>query len=345
MRVLITGSTGFVGAWSAGAIAGAGHDVRFLVRDPARLAPVAETLGVDVSDHVTGDITDPRSIRRALEGCGAVLHCAAVVATDPRDAEKVEATNLAGAEAVLGSAVEVGLDPIIHVSSITSLFRPGIDELTSELEPAGMGDAYGESKSAVERYARSLQADGAPVVITYPGMVVGPGVGNRFGEVAGGFETVLRGGIVPGSDAAWLVIDVRDLAAVHAAALEPDRGPRRYMVGGTYIDASQITDLFGRATGRRIIRLPVPGYGLRAMGSVVDFVARPTPWTPVLTRAAMDYYTRMPPSDDTAVHDDLGVTYRPLEETFGDCITSLAAHGRITPGQAGTAAPSGSGGT
>lgn len=343
MRVLITGGTGFVGGWSAVALAEAGHDLRFLVRDGARLAPVT-ALGVDTSDFVEGGITDVDAISTAMDGCDAVLHCAAMVATDPRHDTEVQATNLAGARAVLGTAAEAGLDPIVHTSSITSLFAPGLEVLRSDLETGATNDAYGISKAAVENYARSLQRDGAPVVITYPGMVVGPGVGNRFGEVAEGFETVLRGRIVPGSDAAWLVIDVRDLAAIHTAVMVRGLGPRRYMAGGTYLDVGQVTQLFGEVTGNRIVRLPVPGWGLRALGTVIDQVTDRFGWTSALTRAAMDYYTQMPPSDDSAVHDELAVTYRDIAETFADCISSLADNGRITPAQAGRAATSSSAG-
>lgn len=340
MRVLVTGGTGFVGGWSALALQSAGHRLRFFVRDPARLEPVA-ALGVDTTDHVVGDITDPDTVQNALRGCDAVLHCAAMVATDPRHDAEVQATNLAGAEAVLGSAAEAGLDPIVHTSSITSLFAPGLDRLHAQLDTGATHDAYGVSKAAVENYARSLQADGAPVVITYPGMVVGPGVGTRFGEVAQGFETILRGRIVPGSDAAWLVIDVRDLADINAAVMHPGAGPRRFMAGGTYLDAGQITRLFTRVTGRRMLRLPVPGVGLRLSGSIADRVTGRLGWTTPLTRAAMDYYTRMPPSDDSAVHDELGIDYRDVAATFADCIASLATTGRITPAQAGRAASTG----
>lgn len=333
----MTGGTGFVGGWSAEALARAGHELRFLVRAPDRLTPVA-ALGVDTSDHVVAGITDEVAIREALDGCDAVLHCAAMVATDPRHDAEVLATNLAAARAVLGQAVEADLDPIVHVSSITSLFTPGVSEFRPDLPPGRTGDAYGQSKSAVEEYARSLQGEGAPVVITYPGMVAGPGVGNRFGEVAEGFETILRGRIVPGSDAAWLVVDVRDLAAVHAAVMEPGRGPRRYMAGGTHLDAGQVTELFATITRRRIVRLPIPGWGLRMLGSAVDAVTHRFGGSSALTRAAMDYYTQMPTTDDSAVHTELGVTYRDVVDTFTDCIASLADTGRITRGQAGAAA-------
>jgi len=340
MRVLVTGGTGFVGGWSAAALSDAGHNVRFLVRSPERLAPVA-ALGVDTTDHVVGDVTDPAAVGRALDGCDAVLHCAAMVATDPRCDAEVQATNLTGAQTVLGAAVELGLDPIVHTSSITAVFTPGVAELRSDLPTGRVRDAYGASKSAVEDYARSLQVAGHPVTIVYPGMVVGPGVGSRFGEVADGFETILQTHLVPGSDAGWLVIDVRDLAAIHAAVIEPGGGARRYMAGGTHLDAGRIAALFRDVTGNRIVRIPMPGAGLRLAGSVVDVVTGLTGWTTPLTRAAMDYYTQMPPSDDAAVHDELGVAYRDVAETFRDCIASLAATGRITRAQAGRAALSG----
>jgi uncharacterized protein YbjT (DUF2867 family) len=84
MRVLVTGGTGFVGGWTAKGIADAGHSIRFLVRNPARLATSVAKLGVDVSDYAVGDITDRVSIREALGECDAVVHSAALVATDPR---------------------------------------------------------------------------------------------------------------------------------------------------------------------------------------------------------------------------------------------------------------------
>ena len=77
MRVLVTGGTGFVGGWTAKAIADAGHAVRFLVRNPARLETSVAKLGVDVSDFAVGDIRDRESVRDALTGCDAVVHSAA----------------------------------------------------------------------------------------------------------------------------------------------------------------------------------------------------------------------------------------------------------------------------
>src|SRR6201997_1281983 len=98
MHVLVTGGTGFVGGWTAKAIADAGHSIRFLVRKPDRLKKAFAQPGRDVSDFAVGDITDRVSVREALAGCDAVVHSAALVATDPRQTNDMLTTNMQGAQ-------------------------------------------------------------------------------------------------------------------------------------------------------------------------------------------------------------------------------------------------------
>ncbi len=329
MRVLITGGTGFVGGWTAKAIQDAGHQVRFLVRDPARLATSVETLGVDVSDHVVGDITDSESVARALKGCDAVVHAAAVVTTDPSRAAEMIDINLTGTTHVLGQAVEMGLDPVVHVSSITAIFSRDLTEFHADLDVGGGSDGYGQSKAKVEHYARDLQKSGAPVVITYPSMVLGPPVGSQFGEAADGIESVLKMRVIPGRSAAWTIVDVRDLAALHAALLTPGQGPRRYMSGGDQVLVRPLAAMLSEISGTRLVHLPVPDRGLRLMGQIAD---RMRPVLPALakdiTGAGMQYFTQMPPSDDGPSIRELGIAYRPVRETLAATVEGLRGAGR-----------------
>ena len=325
MRVLITGGTGFVGGWTAKAVADAGHSVRFLVRNPAKLRNAVAKLGVDVSDSAVADITDRVAVREALQGCDAVVHSAALVATDPRQTAEMLATNMQGAQNVLGQSVELGLDPIVHVSSFTALFHPDLDKLTADLPVVGGADGYGTSKAQVEIYARGLQDAGAPVNISYPGMVLGPPVGDQFGEAGEGVRAALQMHAIPGRSAAWLIVDVRDLAALHAALLEPGRGPRRYTAGGHRVPAAELANLLGDVAETPMVAVPIPDTALRVAGAVLDRANRFLPFETPFTWAGMQYYTQMPASDDSPSERELGITYRDPRETIADTFEAIRA--------------------
>jgi nucleoside-diphosphate-sugar epimerase len=299
--------------------------VRFLVRNPDKLQTSAAKLGVDVSDFAVADITDRVAVREALRGCDAVVHSAALVATDPRQTNEMLATNMQGAQNVLGQSVELGLDPIVHVSSFTALFHPSLEVLTADLPVVGGADGYGTSKAQVEIYARGLQDAGAPVNITYPGMVLGPPVGNQFGGAGEGLRAAVQMHAVPGRSAAWLVVDVRDLAALHAALLEPGCGPRRYTAGGHRVSASELASLLGQVAGTPMVAVPIPDTALRVAGAVMDRAGRFLPFETPFTWAGMQYYTQMPASDDSPSEREFGITYRDPRETLADTFEALRA--------------------
>ena len=332
---MVTGGTGFVGAHSTRALLDAGHEVRLLVRDPARLDAALHPLGVEERpDFVVGDMLDAGAVGEAVSGCDAVLHCAAVVALDRRRAAQVLDANPRGVRTVVEAALEAGADPVVHVSSTSALFRPGLDRVHADLPPADVANAYGRSKATAEAWVRERQADGAPITTTYPAGVVGPPAGPAFGEWADGIVSHLRLGLSPVRDAAVSIIDVRDLGRVHAAVLEPGRGPRRYLCGGHFLTMTQLGEAYRRLTGRRFPVVPVPGAALRAGGHVVDVALRVLPVDSVFTSEAMTVLTQWVPTDDRGL-EQLGVELRPVEETLADAIRGLHAAGRLTDRQVG----------
>lgn len=337
MRVLVTGGTGFVGAHSARAIAAGGHDVRLLVRRVDRIAPTVGALGLTDVEHVVGDMTDPAAVDAAVAGCDAVLHCAATVSLSAARAAEVASVNPLGVRTVVEAATRHRLDPIVVVSSANALFTPGMRAIDADAQPGPATTGYTGSKAEAERIARSFQAEGAPVVITYPGGVLGPPVGDNFGEAAEGVVTFLRAGalVVPG--ARLSMIDVRDLAAIHAAVMAPGRGPRRVMCGGHSVTMRELAVIYRRLTGRRMPVLACPPALLRAIGRAVDALGGVRPVDSPYTAEAMETFTRWPPTVDSDLTGALGVTLRPLAETLADTIAALARAGRVTLRQAGAA--------
>ena len=334
MRVALTGGTGYVGTFAAKALIGAGHQPRLLVRDRAKLATKLAALDVDASslDVVVGDMTDRAAVEHLVAGCDAAIHAAASVEVLNRsDAKRTIETNVGGTRNVVEAALAAGCDPVVHVSSVAVFgTRPAASVITTDLDPAVATDnPYGRSKALAEQFARERQAAGDPVVIVYPGGVTGPGVAGSYGELAQGFVSMLKAGALVTGDGGFGVIDVRDLAAVFVAILEPGRGPRRFMAGGVPMRLPEVARVIRDVTGRRFPVLPIPGAVFRGLGHVTDGLRRVVPFETVFTAEAMETLTLARPTDDSAVHEQLGVDYRDPAETIAASLRALHAGGAL----------------
>ncbi|MHB8961247.1 MAG: SDR family NAD(P)-dependent oxidoreductase [Candidatus Limnocylindrales bacterium] len=314
MRIAVTGGTGFLGAHSVAALVAAGHDVRLLARGSI---DAVTALGVDRDriEVVTGDVTDPDAIDRLLDGADAVLHAAGVVGLDERDADRMTAVNVDATRLVLQGAVARGLDPVVHVASYSALFPCADPVMGPDSATVEGRSAYGHTKAAGDRIARALQVDGAPVVITYPSTVLGPPAGDRRGIAAIGWDPLLRFGASITFDGGMVMVDVRDVAAVHAAVMEPGRGPRRYLCGGRMTAFDEVLDLLQTASGRRIRRVRIRKGVLLTIGRASDLVSKVVPMAPLLSYEAAWLLTSPARTDDSRTHDELGVQWRPLAET------------------------------
>ncbi len=336
-RVAVTGATGFIGAHTTLALLEAGHPVTALVRDPDRVARTLGPLGVTARDLdlVIGDMGDPDAVGRALDGAAALVHSAAVVSLEKARAAEVLAANPEGTRIVVEAALARSLDPVVYVSSTASLFRRGLTSLHTDLAPAELSSAYGRSKALAEAWVRQRQDEGAPIVITYPGSAMGPPAGQAAGEVSAAVATNLQMGWLPLPRAGWSIVDVRDLAAVHLAALRPGQGPRRYMCGGTFMTMAELGVIYRELTGRRMPVVASSAAALRGLGRAVDALGRYVPIDTIFTGEAMEILTGWVRTDDDRTHEELGVMWRDPRLTLAAAIQGLVDAGRVTPAQAG----------
>jgi nucleoside-diphosphate-sugar epimerase len=346
VRVALTGGTGYVGAFTTRALLDAGHKPRLLVRDEAKLRAKLAALAVEplAVETVVGDMTDRDAADELVAGCDATIHAAAAVAVLNRaDAERAFDINVTGTRNVLDAALAAGCDPVVHVSSVAVFGHDGPPVITADHPLSTGGDnPYGRSKAVADQFARDLQDAGKPVVIVYPGGVTGPAAGDSYGEVADGFVSMLKTGCLVTNAGGIDVVDVRDLAALLAAIVEPGRGPRRYTAGGRLVALPELGAIIRRLTGRRFPVLPVPGAIFRGLGRFTDVVRTVAPFDTVFTEEAMQALTLVRATDDSAVASELGVRYRDAAETIEASLHALhdggllsARHvGRIA-GQAG----------
>jgi nucleoside-diphosphate-sugar epimerase len=331
--VLVTGGTGFTGSHTARALAAAGHDVRLLVRDASKVRRVFEPHGLEIRDVVVGDMTDAGAVAKALTGCDAVVHAAALVDLRRSSARLVEETNARGVELVVGGAVERGIPRIVCVSSLSVFFVPGGPPVSPELPIAPATTAYARSKAQAEVYVRQLQARGAPIRLSYPAGIVGPDDPGMSDANHAVYTWFVDAGVITSSG--FQCVDVRDVAALHVKLVELPEGAHRYAAAAEMLPWSEVYDLMDRITGAKLRRIPVPGWLMRAAGSVGDVVKRVRDFNFPLTRDSMEFATQWPGADASRTTRELGLVFRPIEDTYRDTLRWMHAAGHLTAAQVG----------
>lgn len=335
MKVFVTGATGFAGSHTAAALQRAGHEVRLLVRDAAKAERVFTMVGITDPEIVTGDITDRAAIEAAVAGCDAVVHAAAMVALHRKQATEAHTTNTVAAETVLGAAARAGCDPIVHISSVSVLGQvAGSVGLASPIR-VGTSGGYSASKVDCEWMARGMQAAGLPVVTVYPSGIIGPHA-PALSVIHTAAQTWIRA--MPMISSGVNLIDVRDLAAMITAAIEPGRGPRRIMAGGTFTPWADLVDEIERLRGKKIFRYPAPGAVMRGMGRIMDITKLPLPIDFELTHETMTEASKAVPCDSRESEVALGVTLRPVTETLVDTYRWIESVGGLTRDEIGAMA-------
>lgn len=123
--LLLTGATGFVGSAAGPALAAVGWHVRCLSRDAARARERAPAL-----EWVQGDVHDPASCVRAMDGCRAALYLVHGIG----EGADYRAREIEAAETFSAAAAEAGLARIIYLGGVAPPAEGGSEHLRSRLE-------------------------------------------------------------------------------------------------------------------------------------------------------------------------------------------------------------------
>jgi dihydroflavonol-4-reductase len=330
MKALVTGATGFVGAAVARALLAEGWQVRALVRGGSDRRNIA-TLAVE---QAVGDLTDPASLERALEGCEAAFHVAAdyrLWAPQPRELYR---TNVDGSRHLLDAAQRAGVRRIVYTSSVATVGIPAGGGPGAEDTPAGLADMIGHykrSKFLAEEQAREAAARGVPVVIVNPSTPIGPGdvKPTPTGQIV---LDAARGRTPAYVDTGLNIVHVDDVAAGHLLAFHRGRVGERYILGGEDMTLRQILTLIAQLVDRSPPRIRLPHAAVLPVAYVSELYARltgrPTRVTVDGVRMARK---RMFFSSAKAVRE-LGYRWRPPADAFADALRWFRTNGYLTDG-------------
>jgi len=247
MRIYVTGATGFVG----------GHVAREL-----------RERGADVRDERI-DLLDRSGLERAVAGCEAVVHIAALYSYDA-PAKELERVNVEGTRMLLDVAARAGVRRFVHCSTAGTCGPAPGRPATEEDEPPGweLEVPYKRTKLAAEGLA--LAADAVVVNPTTP-----VGEGDRRPTPTGRMIAGVARGRLPGyvGTTGLNVVDVRDVARGHALALEHGEPGQRYLLGGVDLSLEELFAVVARLAGRRRPRVRVP-YAVAEMAAAAGIANR-----------------------------------------------------------------------
>ena len=312
MKVLLTGGTGFLGKNVARALVARGHEVRLLAREGSNLA------GLPAGDIVRGDVCDAASLRRAAEGCQAILHMAALVKMWVPEREVFDRVNVEGLRAALAASEAVGAR-LVYTSSFMAIGptgAPPADE--SQIHPGhSFRNDYERTKAHADVIAREAAAAGRDVVLLYPGVVYGPGDRTAGNIVVNMIADHLRGrfpGIIGPGDRLWSYAFVDDVAAGHVDALEKGRAGERYLLAGENVSMNDFFRLLGEASGVPAPRLHIPYAAAGALGWMLYAWAELTGMEPLLTHEVVGVFREHWSYTSAKAQRDLGYRTTPLRD-------------------------------
>ncbi len=355
MRALVLGGTGMIGFHTVLALQRRGADVRVLVR-PESTSRNIPHLNAEL---VEGDLRDPESIRRALEGCDLLFHCAAPYPrTHFHRAGQVEQarSGMAGVLSVARSFMEddlvdqaaisgprawpslrdlagrKGLKRIVYVSSLTTIGPPGSPGGLSTEEdrhqtPPG-SSPYFHMKEAMEDEALQACRAGLPVVIGNPSLCIdthdaAPTTGQLLISAA-------RRGVPLYFPGETNVVATRDVGEALVAAADLGRIGERYILGGENMSIREFLTRVSKACGTAPPRLvfPLPLAGTLAWCSeALNLLAR-RPW-PMIPLSTVQMMRHSHPMDSSKARRELGMPATPVDGAIRDALMWLRENGYV----------------
>ncbi len=312
-HIFITGATGLVGSYLARLLLKKGYRVRALKRENSEM----DLLGPDAEriEWVTGDVLDIPALEDAMEGIDQVFHAAAIVSYDPKYLKDMMTINVEGTANVINVAIHRKIKKLVHISSIAALGKSKNGEPASEKtkwERDKNNTNYSLSKYLSEQEAWRGYAEGLPVVIVNPSVVLGAGRWRQsstalFKQVWNGLKFYPTGGNG--------FVDVRDVARMALQLMESEIEGERFIANGANL---KFRDLFNQMA--KGLDKPVPtvkvtpllgGTAWRAMWLKSKLTGK----SPLITRETVRSATETAAFDASKSEKVLNFKYTPIEET------------------------------
>ena len=313
--ILITGGTGLVGSRLIYDYAQQGIKVRAIRRSNS-IGNLHHYNGWEnYVEWVSGDVLDISSIEDALHGVTHVIHCANVVSFNPRDYNEMMKVNAEGTANMVNASLACGhITCFTHVSSVATLGRVAdAGELNehSDWISGKHNSVYSVSKFNAEREVWRAHAEGLPVNIVNPSIILGPGnwetdSSSLFMKIKNKFPFYTEGNSG--------FIGVGDVAKAIIALNQSTINGKRYILNADNISFQDLFNQIAAALNMKAPSIKVPSILSQVIWRLEWIRFKVTGQKPFITKETAYSAHQKRYYNGTKICIDLNFNYTPLSE-------------------------------
>ncbi len=327
MKALVTGATGFIGFHVALKLLEKGISVRAV----ARRETDAAALKKSGAETASCDIRDYQSVRKAMEGCAQVYHLAADYRLWAPVPQEMYDINVSGTRNVLQAALDLGVEKVVHTSSVGALAPAKNGTPSDENTPVEMrmmcGD-YKKSKFLAERAAEEFARKGLPVVIVNPTTPIG--AMDRKPTPTGKVIVDFLNGKMPAYlDTGLNFVDVEDVASAHLLAAEKGRIGEKYILGNTDLTLRKFLGKLGAVSGRRPPSVRLPYMPVLIAAYISEAFSSVTKKPPLIPLAGVKMARNYMFASCNKAKSELGMASSPIEGAIEKAVKWFSENGYV----------------
>ena len=344
-KVLVTGATGFIAQHCIVQLLEAGYQVRGTARLAGQTQTIADVVAPHLSDGararlhqgfevVVADLNSDPGWESAVMGCRYVLHVASpFLSSIPHDENELIVPARDGALRVLRTAHSAGVQRVVLTSSVAAIwYGRERDHVFDESDWSDVNGprigAYEKSKTLAERAAWEFMTalgDDATMdlVVINPGVVLGPLLSKEWSTSGEIIKKLLDGSVPAIPDIRLAMVDVRDVAEAHIAAMtKSEASGQRFLC---CIEAHSLQEI------AQILTVHLEGRGFKIPSrSLPKMLFRLFALWDKPARLALSEVGRSVELDNRKIREILEFTPRDLREMSVSMADSMIEYGVVT---------------
>jgi dihydroflavonol-4-reductase len=279
--VAITGANGLLGSYIVRLLHERKQSFVALKRKDSNISHLNDLVGyINWRD---ADVTDEDSLHEALSDVTGIIHTAAFVSFNPRNAEKVFNVNVIGTQNIINAALAGKTKRLLHVSSVAALGRQKdqteVDE-TNKWVDSTINSNYAQSKYRAELEIFRGQEEGLSTVIVNPSVLLGYSNWDKSSSQLFKYAWQEKPFYMDGS---FNYVDVRDVASIVLQLFDSTIEHERFILNAGSIGFKDFFDSLARNFNKKGPTIKVRKPFLKPLAAFESLRTRLSRTEPIIT--------------------------------------------------------------